>query len=140
MRGQTLIVLLLVASALVPIGAWLLMYANLEPSGLGRSIGKAILVVMAAPAFGGLLMIAGAVMFHHAPRAARIVATVGAVVVLASGLVAAAVLAYGYANCGGAGCSEEFVAAAVGFVYAIAQIGLIALIWRARTTPSQLRG
>ncbi len=85
-------------------------------------------------------MIAGAVMLHHMPQAARIAATVGAVFVLASGLVAAAVLARRYANCGGASCTEEFAAAAAVFVYAIAQAGLIALIWRARRAPPLLHG
>ncbi len=66
----------------------------------------------------------------------RIVATVGTVVELAAGLVAAAVLARHYANCGGASCTGEFVAAAAALVYAIAQAGLIVLIWRARQAPT----
>ncbi|MFO0988598.1 MAG: hypothetical protein U1F37_14720 [Alphaproteobacteria bacterium] len=102
----------------------------------GRAIGRAILVLCSSPA--GLrrlrLMIAGAVMLHHTPHAARIVATIGTVVVLVAGLGVAAMLARSYANCGGAGCGEELVRAVAAFAYALAQIGLIALIWRVRAT------
>ena len=132
MRSLTLVTVLLVASSLVPIGAWLAMAASIEPAGIGRSIGRAILVVMSPSAFAGLLMIAGAVMLHHTPQAARIVATIGTAVVLVAGFGAAAVLTRRYSNCGGEGCGEELIHAIAAFVYAFAQIGLIALIWRAR--------
>lgn len=134
MRSLTLVTVLLVVSSLVPIGVWLLMAANVEPAGFGRAIGRAILVLLSPPAFAGLLMIAGAVMLHHTPHAARIVATIGTVVVLVAGLGVAAMLARSYANCGGAGCGEELVRAVAAFAYALAQIGLIALIWRVRAT------
>lgn len=131
MRSLTLLTVLLVVSALVPIGAWLAMAASIEPAGIGRSIGRAILVVLSPSAFAGLLMIAGAVMLHHTPQAARIVATIGTAIVLIAGFGAAAVLARAYSNCGG-DCGEELFHAIAAFVYAFAQFGLIALIWRAR--------
>lgn len=134
MRSLTLVTVLLIVSSLVPIGLWLAMAASVEPAGIGRSIGRAILVVLSPSAFAGLLMIAGAVMLHHTPQAARIVATIGTAVVLVAGLGAGAMLARSYANCGGAGCGEELVRAVAAFAYALAQIGLIALIWRVRAT------
>lgn len=132
MRNLTLVTVVIVASSLVPIGAWLAMAASIEPAGIGRSIGRAILVVLSPSAFAGLLMIAGAVMLHHTPQSARIVATIGTAIVLIAGFVAAAVLTRRYANCGGVGCGEELVHAVLAFAYAFAQIGLIVLIWRAR--------
>lgn len=131
MRSLTLVTVLLIASSLVPIGLWLAMAASVEPAGIGRSIGRAILLVMSPSAFAGLLMIAGAVMLHHTPQAARIVATIGTAVVLVAGFGAAAVLTRRYSSCGG-DCGEELFHAIAAFVYAFAQFGLIALIWRAR--------
>src|SRR6185369_16438892 len=83
MRNPTLAIVLLVLFGLVPIGAWLAMAASLEPVGLGRSIGRAILVVLAPLGFAGILMILGAAMFNRTRRAGRIFATVGAGIMFA---------------------------------------------------------
>lgn len=140
MRNAALVIVFLVLSGLVPVGGWLLMLSNLDPAGLGRSIGKAILLLLSPAAIAGLLMIAGAAMIGVAPRGAAIVATVGASLALVSGLVIAVFLTRRYANCGGAGCREEFMAMAAAFGYAFAQAGLIALIWRARSAAIALPG
>ena len=138
MRSPTLVIVLLVLFGLVPIGAWLAMAASLEPVGLGRSIGRAILVLLAPLGFAGILMILGAAMFNRTRRAGRIFATVGAGIMIA-GVGFLAVLWLDRAGrCveGGSYCTDLLVQGGGGFLYAIAHIALIALVWRARRGES----
>jgi hypothetical protein len=134
MRHPTLVIVLLVLLALVPIGAWLAMAASLDPVGLGRSIGLAILVLLSPLAFAGLLMIVGAAIFNRTRRAGRIVATVGAGIALAGGLVLAGLWLDRVGRCveGSSFCTDRLVEAGGFLLYAIAHVVLIALIWRAR--------
>jgi len=138
MRNPVLVVTLLAILGVVPIAAWLAMAANLEPAGLGRSIGRAILVVLAPLGFAGVLMILGAVMFNRTRRAGRIFATVGAGIA-AAGVGFLAVLWLGRAGrcVDGAGyCTDLLGQGAGGVVYAILHIGVIVLVWRARRGAS----
>ena len=140
MRNPILAVVLLVILGLVPIAGWLAMAASLESTGLGRSIGKAILVILAPLGFAGILMILGAVMFNRTRRAGRIFATVGAAIV-ALGIGILALVWFDRAGrCveGSSFCTDLAVQGA-GLLYAIAHIGLIALIWRARRNESSSR-
>jgi len=114
------------------------MAASLEPVGLGRSIGRAILVVLAPLGFAGILMILGAAMFNRTRRAGRIFATVGAGIMFA-GVGFLAVLWLDRAGrCveSGSYCTDLLVQGGGGFSYAIAHIVLIALVWRARRSES----
>ncbi len=134
MRNPTVVVVLLVILALVPIGGWLAMAANLDPTGLGRSIGKAILVLLSPLVLAGLLMLAGAAMFNRTRRAGRIVATVGAGIASAGALLLAAIW-FGRAGLCVDGphlCADNLVELAAMLAYAGANFGLIALAWRAR--------
>jgi hypothetical protein len=134
MRSPAIAIVLLVLLALVPIGAWAAMAASLDPVGLGRSIGLAILVVLSPLAFAGLLMILGAVMFKRTQRAGRIVATVGAGIVLAGALVLSGLWFDRVGRCveGSSFCTDRLVEAGGFLLYGIAHAALIALIWRAR--------
>jgi hypothetical protein len=134
MRNPVLVIILLVLFALVPIGAWLAMAGSLEPAGLGRSIGRAILVILAPLGFAGLLMILGAIMFNRTRRAGRIFATVGAGIVVVEIGIFAVMWLERAGSCVEAGrfCTDRVVETGALFLYAIAHIGLIALIWRAR--------
>ena len=134
MRNPTLVIVLLVILALVPIGGWLAMAANLDPSGLGRSIGKAILVLLAPLVLAGLLMIAGAFMLERTHNAGRIVATVGAAIAGAGSMVLAAIW-FGRARSCVEGlhlCTDNLVELCAMLAYALAHFGLIALVWMAR--------
>ena len=134
MRNPILAIILLVVLALVPIGAWLLMAASLDPAGLGRSIGKAILVLLSPLVFAGLLMIIGAAMLNRTRRAGRIVATVGAAIAGAGSLLLAAVWLGRARGCveGLHLCTDNLVELGALLAYSIAHFGLIALVWRAR--------
>jgi len=134
MRSPVVVVVLLVILALVPIGAWLAMAANLDPSGLGRSLGKAILVLLAPMAFAGLLMIVGAVLFNRTPTSARIVATIGAGIVALGSLLLAAVWLGRTRSCveGLHLCTDNLVELGAMLAYALVHFGLIALVWHAR--------
>ncbi len=134
MRNPILVVVLLVILALVPIGGWVAMAADLEPAGLGRSIGKAILVLLAPLAFAGLLMIVGAAMFERTRRAGRIFATVGASIAGAGSLILTAIWFGRARGCvdGLHLCTDNLVELGLMLAYAIAHFGLIALVWRAR--------
>lgn len=134
MRNPVVAIVLLVLFALVPIGAWLAMAASLDPAGLGRGIGKAILVILAPLGFAGLLMILGAAMFNRTRRAGRVLATVGAAIVVAEvGFFAAIGLERG-ARCVEASgfCTDRLVEGGGLLGYAFAHVGLIVLVWRAR--------
>ena len=134
MRNPTLVIVLLILFALVPIGLWIAMAASLEPSGFGRNIGKAILVLLSPAAFAGLLMIVGAAIFNRSRRAGRIFATVGAAIVGAGALILAGLWLERAGNCIEATryCTDRLVEGGSLLLYAIAHIGLIALIWRTR--------
>jgi len=133
MRSPTFVIVLLVLFGLVPIGAWLAMVASLEPAGLGRSIGRAILVVLAPLGFAGILMILGATMFIRTRRAGRIFATVGAGIMIAGAGFLAVLWLDRAGRCveGGSYCTDLLFQGGGGFLYAIAHIVLIALAWRA---------
>lgn len=134
MRNPTVVIILLVILALVPIGGWLAMAANLDPAGLGRSIGKAILVLLAPLVLAGLLMIAGAVMLERTQNAGRIVATVGAAIAGGGSLLLAAIWLGRTRSCvdGLHLCTDNLVELGAMVAYAIAHFGLIALVWAAR--------
>jgi hypothetical protein len=134
MRNPIVVIILLVIFALVPIGGWAAMAANLDPSGLGRSIGKAILVLLSPFVLAGVLMIAGAVMLERTRRAGRIVATIGAAIAGAGALVLAAIWFGRTGRCvdGVNVCTNELVVLGLMLAYAIAHSGLFALVWRAR--------
>jgi hypothetical protein len=134
MRNPIVVIALLVVLALVPIGGWVAMAASLDPAGLGRSIGKAILVLLAPMAFAGLLMIVGAVMFDRTRRAGRIFATVGASIAGAGSLILAAIWFGRTGRCvdGVNICTADHVVLGLMLAYSIAHFGLIALVWRAR--------
>jgi hypothetical protein len=138
MRNPTLAIVLLVLFGLVPIGAWLAMAASLEAVGLGRSIGRAILVVLAPLGFAGILMILGAAMFNRTRRAGRIFATVGAGIMFAGVGFLAALWLDRAGRCveGGSYCTDLLFQGGGGFLYAIAHIVLIALVWRVRRSES----
>ena len=134
MRSPALIVTLLVLFGLVPIGLCAAMLASLEPVGMGRSIGLAIVVVLSPLAFAGLLMIVGAAMFNRTRRAGRIFATVGAGIVIAGALILAGLWLDRAGNCVEASnyCLDRLAEGGSFVLYAIAHIGMIALVWRAR--------
>ncbi|HEY7609924.1 MAG TPA: hypothetical protein VIF14_11885 [Alphaproteobacteria bacterium] len=134
MRNPVLVIVLLVIFALVPIGAWGAMLASLEPVGLGRNIGKAILVLLSPLAFAGLLMILGATMFNRTRRAGRIIATVGAAIVGFGALALAVLWLERAGRCVEASrfCTDRLAEGSGFLLYAIAHIGLIVLVWRAR--------
>jgi hypothetical protein len=135
MRNPLVAIVLLVILALVPIGAWLAMAASLDPAGLGRSIGKAILVLLSPMVFAALSMIVGAAMINRTRCAGRIVATIGASIVAVGGSLLLAAVWFGRArNCveGLHLCTDNLVELGAMLAYAIAHFGLIALVWRAR--------
>lgn len=134
MRNPVLVIVLLVVLALVPIGGWLAMAASLDPAGLGRSLGKAILVLLSPLAFAGLLMIVGAAMFNRTLRAGRIIATVGAAIAGVGSVLLAAIWFGRARRCveGVHLCTDNLVELGAMLAYAIAHFGLIALVWRAR--------
>ena len=134
MRNPTLTIVLLVLFGIVPLVLWAWMAASLDPAGLGRNIGKAILVVLSPFVFAGLLMIVGSAMFNRTLRAGRIMATVGA------GIVVAGTGFFGLLWLGRAArcveraslCNDLLMQGGGVFLYAAAHLALIALIWRAR--------
>jgi hypothetical protein len=134
MRNPTLTIVLLVLFGIVPLVLWAWMAASLDPAGLGRNIGKAILVVLSPFVFAGLLMIVGSAMFNRTLRAGRIMATVGA------GIVVAGTGFFGLLWLGRAArcveraslCNDLLMQGGGVFLYAVAHVALIALIWRAR--------
>ncbi len=132
-RNTTLVRVFLIAFGLMPIAAWIAFAANIEPAGLGRSIGRAILVILSPLPFGGLLMILGAGLFRLRPRAARIVATVGAAIVGLGAAFVAAVWVRRFASCGGPSgiCTPELFEAFALLGYALLQGWLVVLTWRA---------
>lgn len=134
MRSPIVVIVLLVILALVPIGAWLAMATSLDPAGLGRSIGKALLVLLAPMAFAGMLMIVGAAIFDRTRRAGRIFATVGASLAGAGSLFLAAVWLGCARRCveGLHLCTDNLVELGAMLAYAVAHFALIALVWRAR--------
>jgi len=126
--------LLLIVLGLVPIGVWIALASTLEPSGLGRNIGKAILVVVFPMPAGGALMILGAALMGAKPRGGRIVATIGTVIVGLGALFFTVVWVRRFTGCGGpAGvCTPELLQALGLFGYALLHTALIALVWRGR--------
>ena len=134
MRNPILVIVPLILFALVAIGAWVAMAASLDPVGLGRSIGRAILVLLSPFAFAGLLMIVGAAMFNRTLRAGRIFATVGAAIAGLGALLLAAVWLGRARRCveGLHLCTDNLVELGAILAYAIAHFGMIALVWRAR--------
>src|SRR5262249_19032884 len=111
MRKPSFTVALLIIFGLVPIAAWIAMAASLEAAGLGRSIGKAILVILAPLGFAGILMILGAVMFNRTPRAGRIIATAGVGIVIAGVGILAVMWLQGAGRCVEASgfCSDRLI-------------------------------
>jgi hypothetical protein len=138
MRNSATVIGLLLVFGLVPVAAWFAMAANLDPGGLGRSIGGAILVMMAPLALAGLLMILGAVTFNRTRSAGRVLATIGAGTMLAGTGTLAAVWLGRVGRCveGSSYCMDLVVESAGAFLYAAAQGVLIVLIWRARRDHS----
>jgi high-affinity K+ transport system ATPase subunit B len=138
MRNPVVAIVLLVLLGLVPIGVWSAMASTLDPAGLGRSIGKAILVVLAPLPFAGLLMILGAAMLRRTRRAGRIFATVGAAIVLAGAGALSVMWLARVGRCieGSSYCWDRMIEGGAGLVYALAHAALIALTWRARESGS----
>ena len=134
MRRPIVVAVVLAVLALPPIAAWLLMAASLEPGGLGRSIGRAILVVLSPPAFGGLLMIVGALLLRRTRRAGSICATVGAALVAVEATILAGVWLERTGRCVDASsfCVDRIVEGGAFALYALAHVGLIVLVWSAR--------
>jgi hypothetical protein len=135
-RNATLVRILLAAFGLMPIAAWIAFAAKIEPSGFGRSIGQAILVVLSPLPSGGLLELLGAGLMGRWPRAARVLATIGAAIVGLVAVLLAAVWGERIVNCGGPSgiCTPELLEAFALLGYALLQGWLIALIWRARAS------
>lgn len=133
-RQANLIRIALIVLGLVPIGAWIAIASTLEPAGLGRSIGQAILVVLSPLPLGGVLMILGSALFQAKPRGGRIVATVGAAIVAVGALFLTTVWVRRFTGCGGpAGiCTPELMQALGLLVYAMLHGALIAWVWRSR--------
>jgi hypothetical protein len=140
-RNPAFLRTLLVVFGLVPIGAWIAVASTLEPSGLGRSIGKAILVVLSPLPAGGLLMILGGAMFAAKPGAARIVATIGAGMVFVGALFLAVVWARRFTGCGSRTgiCESELLQTLVLVVYAAVHVALIVLVWRPASDADVVR-
>ncbi len=134
MRSPVVVVVLLILFGLVPIGAWVAMAASLDPAGWGRAIGKAILVLLSPLALAGILMIVGAAIFDRTRRAWRIVATVGAGIVIAGAGILGTLWLGQAGRCIEASsyCWDRIVEGGGLLLYAIAHAGLIVLIWRAR--------
>lgn len=134
MRNPAFVIVLLVLFGIVPFVLFGWMAASLDPAGLGRSIGKAILVVLSPFLLSGLLMIVGSVMLNRTLRAGRIMATVGA------GTVAAGTGFFGLlrlesiGSCvEGAGlCGDLLLQSGGMLLYAAAHLALIVFVWRAR--------
>jgi hypothetical protein len=134
MRHPTLIIVLLVLFGIVPLVLFAWMAASLEPSGLGRNIGKAILVVLSPFVVAGLLMIVGSVMFNRTLRAGRIMATVGAAIVVAGTGFFGLLWLERVGRCveRGSLCNDLLMHSGGMILYALAHVALIVLIWRAR--------
>ena len=138
MRHPAFIIGLLVAFGLIPVGLWVAFAATLEPAGLGRSVGKALLVLFAPLPVGGALMIFGAALLLRTRIAGRIVATVGAGIVALGGFVIGGGWVKRFAECGPVGaCGDELVGAGATLLYAVVHLGVIALVWRARRTRQE---
>lgn len=133
-RHQPLLHIALGVLGLVPIGVWIAIAATLDPSGLGRSIGKAILVVLSPLPLGGFLMILGGAMMNAKPRAGRILSTIGAAIVCIGALLFAGMWVRRFTGCGGPDgiCTPELMQAVGLLGYAALHGGLIALVWRSR--------
>jgi len=136
MRRHALQILLIVFG-LIPVALWIALAANIEPAGLGRSIGLAILVLLAPLPFGGVLMIAGAAWLTRTRRLGRILATIGAAIMLIGVAILAIVWVRRFADCGGppGACTGTLIEGLGGFAYALAHAGLIALVWRGAGAP-----
>lgn len=117
---------------LVPIAAWIAMAASLDPVGLGRSIGKAILVVLSPGLVAGLLMILGAILLRRTRRAGRIYATIGAAIMLAGvGFLSVWWLTRATRCIEAASfCLDRMVEGGAGLAYAVVHGVLIVLLWR----------
>lgn len=136
MRNPGLAILLVVL-ALVPIAVWGYVahgaWVSYEMSAQGsRKTGQAaaiLTLILAAltPAFiGGILMAVGAYLLSRRPQGARITATVGLVLVIAT--VAAFLAAEGTQ----AGVEMIVVAAS----YALLHVGVLVWLWRGRLRPA----
>jgi len=138
LRHPNFIRFLLLAFGALPVAAWIAFAASLEPSGMGRSIGRAILVVLAPLPFGGLLMIFGAGLMRRRPQAARIVATVGAAIAGLGTAFIATVWGRRFASCGGPDgiCTPELLEALALLAFAVLHGWLIVLVWRMRKNSS----
>ena len=132
MRRPFLIVGALGLFGLAPIATWVAMAASLEPPGLGRNIGMAILVVLSPGAVAGVLMILGAILFRRTRRAGRIFATVGAAIMLAGvGFLSVWWLARASRCVEATGfCLGRLVEGGAGLAYALAHVVLILMVWR----------
>jgi hypothetical protein len=139
MRTPVAAVVLLILFGLVPVGLWLAMTVSLEPVGLGRNIGMAILVVLSPAFFGGLLMIAGAAMLQRTRRFGRIVATVGAGIVALEAAVIALFWLARVSRCteDGSFCVERMAEGGAAFLFALAHVAVIILVWRRDTARAE---
>lgn len=132
MRGSVLIIGALCLFGLAPIAAWIAMAASLDPGGMGRSIGMAILVVLSPGAVAGMLMILGAILLRRTRRAGRILATIGAAIMIAGvGFLSVMWLARA-SRCVEAGsfCVDRLIEGGAGLAYVLIHGVLIALLWR----------
>jgi hypothetical protein len=130
---------MLVVLGLIPIGLWIAMAASLEPVGLGRSLGRAILVVLAPGAVAGLLMLAGAAFFARTRRAGRILATVGAGIIVAGVGFLALTWLERVSRCDEATrfCADRLAEGLGGLAYALLHAALIVLLWRGFPSASR---
>lgn len=131
MRNTILVATVLGVLGLVPIGGWLAFAANLDPAGLGRAIGRALLVLFSPMPVGGLLMIGAAVFLGRGGTAARVVATVGTALVSLGLLAIVAAWIQRILRCGPAGArTEDLIAILALIAYLALHAGLIASVWR----------
>jgi hypothetical protein len=107
---------------------------TIDSAGWNRIFGRAFTILLAPFGFAGLLMIIGAAMLKRTRRAGRITATVGASLLAAGAAVFAVLWLDRIGRCveGGSFCTDRLVEGGALLLYAIAHIGLIVLIWRAR--------
>ncbi len=135
MRNPTVTIVLLVLLGVVPVLAVLAMGAvTMDSAGWNRIFGRAFTVLLAPFGFAGLLMIIGAAIFNRTLRAGRIMATVGA------GLVVGGTGFFGILWLERAGrcveraslCNDLLMQGGGMFLYAVAHVALIIFIWRAR--------
>lgn len=126
--------MLLILFGIVPLVLFGWMALSLDPGGLGRSIGKAILVVLSPFVLAGLLMMLGSAMFNRTLRAGRVMATVGAGIVVAGTAFLGVLWLWRAGRCveRASSCNDLLMHSVGMLVYAAAHVALIVCIWRAR--------